>query len=159
MPLAKRALVLPRPRRHFDDKRVELRFQRRGDHRLVRQAVERAVPRPPVLESVFERVRDQLTDFVIVKWDQLLVGIIFVELRAEEHRVDARIEAVDLQEIFRLQKHVAFLDDFALSRRAGDAKLLGRRAHDGSCFEQDEPVVAGCIVRIDGDQVAPHRFE
>src|SRR5262249_30830527 len=48
------------------------------------------------------------------------------------------------------------LDDLALLRRAGDAKLLRRRADDRAGLQQDDPVLVPDVVRVDADLVARH---
>src|SRR5262249_8992864 len=119
----------------------------------------RPVPRPAVLDAAFERVRDQQPDLLVVKRDQLLVGVILVELRTEEHGVNARVEPVHLEVIFRLQKQVALYHDLAVPRRAGDAQPARRRTDDGPGFEQHKPVLAGGVIRMNRNEVVRRRSE
>jgi hypothetical protein len=77
--------------RTFDNKAVELGFQRGRYDGLLRQTVHRLIPRPLRDYSILERPRKKLTDFFAFERYQLVVGVVPVELRAKIQGMNSRI--------------------------------------------------------------------
>src|SRR5262245_38240679 len=87
--------------RKFHDDRIEFALQFGADRGLVGHLLRWFVPWPPRCHAAFERMRDQLPHLLALQRHELLVRIVAIELRAEVDRVDARVVAINDQEVLR----------------------------------------------------------
>src|SRR5579872_1285740 len=128
-------------------------MQRAADDWLIGQLFRGSVPRPPIHDSALERIRDQPADFVALQGHEPFFGIIFVELRAKIHGVYARVIALHNEKVLGSKPDIVSLCNFSFLRRAGNTKSFRRGANNRTRLQQDDPISACDVMRVDRDEM------
>ena len=99
------------PGRSVDNDAVKIDVHLSIDDRLARQHFRRRIPRSLLDDAVLNCLCDQFSDLFTLQRDQLLIGVIFVKLRAIIQSVDPRVVSFQDEEVFAPEKNVVLCDD------------------------------------------------
>jgi hypothetical protein len=138
------------------NKGVKFRLHRRVDDWPIRQFFRWLIPWSSFVNAALKCVCNQSTDLVALERHELLFRIIFVELRAKKHRMNARIKPFDDEEMLRLKQNVVFFYNFLVQRRAGNSKSFRRWPNDGTSLQQNHPVPVSGVIGMNRNQVTWH---